>query len=239
MAKESLKFVLAGHVDHGKSTLIGRLLVDTDSLNEGVLERVKKICSDKGKDFEYAFLLDALQEEQEQGVTIDMTRVEFATEKRAYTIIDAPGHKEFLKNMVTGASNAEAAILIIDASEGLKEQTKKHAYLLSFLGIKQIYVFVNKMDLVGHSEEVFRKIVEEANLYLKKLNITPKGYVPIAAKKGDNITEKSEKMHWYEGKTALRAIDDFRVERTGGSGPAAPASDRLARARSVRAEALL
>ncbi|MFW6231163.1 MAG: GTP-binding protein, partial [Nanoarchaeota archaeon] len=128
--RDALKFVLAGHVDHGKSTLIGRMLFDTDSLPTSVVKKVETNCKETGQDFEYAFLLDALQEEQEQGITIDITKIEFSTAKRHYTIIDAPGHKEFLKNMISGASSAEAAILIIDAAEGLREQSKKHAYLL-------------------------------------------------------------------------------------------------------------
>jgi len=204
--------VLVGHVDHGKSTLIGRLLHDTNSLTEGAVEKVRKICQDKGVDFEYAYLLDALQEEQEQGITIDITKIEFSTPKRHYTIIDAPGHKEFLKNMISGASNAEAAILIIDAAEGVKEQTKKHAYLLSLLGIKQVYAVVNKMDLVNYSQHRFEEVKNQAAKYLQKLGIFTQKYIPIAAKKGDNVTYRSDNMPWYVGPTILQAIDDFVKE---------------------------
>ncbi|HEY4285198.1 MAG TPA: GTP-binding protein, partial [Chthoniobacterales bacterium] len=148
-----LKIVFVGHVDHGKSTLIGRILHDTGSLAEGKIEQVQKACAEEGMEFEFAFLLDALLEEQEQNVTIDTTRIPFRTKRRQYSIIDAPGHKEFLKNMITGASNADAAILVIAASEGVREQSRRHAYLLSLLGIRQIVVVVNKMDLIDYAEE--------------------------------------------------------------------------------------
>src|SRR5256714_11475720 len=156
-----LRVVFVGHVDHGKSTLIGRVLHDTNSLPEGKLEQIRKACVEEGMDFEFAFLLDALLEEQEQNVTIDTTRIPFRTKRRQYSIIDAPGHKEFLKNMITGASNADAAILVIAANEGVKEQSRRHAYLLSMLGIRQIIVVVNKMDLIDYAEDQFRDIKSE------------------------------------------------------------------------------
>ena len=145
---KDLNLVIAGHVDHGKSTIIGRMLADTDSLPDGKLEQVKETCRKNSKPFEYAFLLDALKDEQAQGITIDSARVFFQTDFRQYIILDAPGHIEFLKNMVTGAARAEAALLVIDASEGVKENSRRHGYMLSMLGIKQIAVVVNKMDLV-------------------------------------------------------------------------------------------
>ena len=141
--------VIVGHVDHGKSTIIGRLLADTGSLPEGKLEQIKDLCARTAKPFEYAFLLDALKDERAQGITIDAARVFFRTPKRRYLILDAPGHVEFLKNMVTGAARAEAALLVLDAGEGIQENTRRHAYLLSMLGVRQIAVVVNKMDLVG------------------------------------------------------------------------------------------
>src|ERR1700736_1854746 len=153
-----LKIVFVGHVDHGKSTLIGRILHDTDSLADGKIEHVKKACAEEGMEFEFAFLLDALLEEQEQNVTIDTTRIPFRTKRRQYSIIDAPGHKEFLKNIITDASNADAAVLVIAANEGVKEQSRRHAYLLGMLGIKQIIVVVNKMDLADFSKERFDEI---------------------------------------------------------------------------------
>ena len=211
---DALKFVIVGHVDHGKSTLIGRLLHDTNSLKEGVIEKVKKISEEIGKGFEYAFLLDALKEEQEQGITIDTTKIEFSTDKRHYTIIDAPGHKEFLKNMISGASNAEAAILIVDADEGVKEQTKRHAYILYLLGIKQVYVVMNKMDIVNYSQERYEEVRTELKSYLARLGVFPQKYIPISAKLGDNVANKSENMGWYSGESVLEAIDDFRKDKS-------------------------
>ena len=155
---QRLKIVFVGHVDHGKSTLIGRIFHDTDSLPDGKVEQIKKAAEAEGMEFEYAFLLDALLEEQEQNITIDTTQIQFRTEKRNYVIIDAPGHKEFLKNMITGAASADAAVLLIAANEGVQEQSRRHGYLLSLLGIKQVVVAVNKMDLVDYSEEVFDEL---------------------------------------------------------------------------------
>src|SRR6266513_183686 len=175
MTKESLplKIVFVGHVDHGKSTLIGRILQDTDSLPEGKVEMVKKACAAEGMEFEFAFLLDALLEEQQQNVTIDTTQIPFRTARRHYVIIDAPGHKEFLKNMITGAASADAAILVIAASEGVREQSRRHAYLLNLLGIKQLIVVVNKMDLTDRSEERFREIEAEYRKFLVDLTLEP------------------------------------------------------------------
>src|ERR1041385_2736267 len=164
-----LKVVFVGHVDHGKSTLIGRILHDTDSFQEGKVEQIRKACAEEGMEFEFAFLLDALLEEQEQNITIDTTQIQFRTARRRYAIIDAPGHKEFLKNMITGASNADAAILVIAASEGVREQSRRHGYLLSMLGIKQIIVVVNKMDLADYSEKRFREIEQEYRKFLEQL----------------------------------------------------------------------
>src|SRR5512140_1111447 len=162
--RPSMHIVLVGHVDHGKSTLVGRLFYDTDSLPDGKYEAVARVCEDTGKEFEFAFLLDALEEERDQGITIDTAQAYFATDKRDYVIIDAPGHKEFLKNMVTGAASADAAILLIDAEEGVQEQSRRHGYLLKLLGIRQVTVVINKMDLVDYSEEVFDSVKED---YLK------------------------------------------------------------------------
>src|SRR5919204_1948821 len=159
--QEHLSIVIVGHVDHGKSTLLGRLYADTGSLPEGKLEKVQAICRQQGKEFEYAFLFDAFLEEQEQGITIDTARTFFTWNGRQYIIIDAPGHKEFLKNMVSGAARAEAALLVIDALEGVREQSKKHGYLLSLLGVRQVAVLVNKMDLVSYRQDVFDGIEKE------------------------------------------------------------------------------
>lgn len=205
--KESLKIVVVGHVDHGKSTVIGRLLYDTKSVPEGKIERVKAICREKGKPFEYAYLLDAFEEEQKQGITIDITQLQFFTEKRDYVIIDAPGHKEFLKNMISGAANAEAALLIVDALEGVQEQSKRHGYILSLLGIEKVYVIVNKMDLIDYSQEKFEQIKSEMNNFLGELNVHPLEYIPISAFYGENLTAKSDKMPWFTGVPVLSAID--------------------------------
>ena len=200
---------VVGHVDHGKSTLIGKILYDTNSLPEGAIEKVKKLSNEKGKAFEYAYLLDAFEEEQKQGITIDTTQIRFSTEKRDYTIIDAPGHIEFLKNMISGAANAEAAILIIDANEGIQEQSRRHGYILSLLGIDKIFVAVNKMDLIDYSEEKFNNIRENFNEFLGNLNIYPLKYIPISAYNGENIISNSEKMNWYKDNSVLQAMDSL------------------------------
>ena len=179
---ENMNIVFVGHVDHGKSTLIGRLLYDTNSLPPDKVEEVKKTCEALGKDMEFGFILDHLQEEREQGITIDTCQIFFKTPKRNYVIIDAPGHVEFIKNMITGASQAEAAILIIDANEGVKEQTKRHAYILGMLGLKQIIVLINKMDLADYKEERFNEVKQDIALFFEKLNLKPSYTIPVAAK---------------------------------------------------------
>jgi len=211
MEKENMNIVFVGHVDHGKSTLIGRLLYDTNSLPPDKIEEVKKTCEALGKEMEFGFILDHLQEEREQGITIDTCQIFFKTPKRNYVIIDAPGHIEFIKNMITGASQAEAAILIIDANEGVKEQTKRHAYILGMLGLKQIIVLINKIDLVDYKEEKFNEVKKKITDFLKKLNLEPSYTIPIAAKHGDNIAKKSDKMDWYKGKTFLGCLDTFKI----------------------------
>lgn len=212
-SREVLRIVAVGHVDHGKSTVIGRLLYDTNSITEGVINKVKKVCEEDGKVFEYAFLLDAFEEEQKQGITIDTTEIKFKSEKRDYVIIDAPGHKEFLKNMISGAASAEGALLIIDSNEGIQEQSKRHGYILSLLGIKQVYVLVNKMDLINYAEDKFNNIKLEMNKFLENLGVYPKKYIPISAYYGENISRKSHKMNWYNDETVLEALDLFTKER--------------------------
>jgi len=168
LSKEQMHVVVVGHVDHGKSTIIGRLLADTHSLPKGKLEAIRERTLKNGKPFEFAYLIDALKDEQAQSITIDSARVFFQSKKRNYIIIDAPGHIEFIKNMITGASHAEAAILVIDAEEGVQENSRRHGYLLGMLGIKKIVVVVNKMDLVDYKEEVFNSIVAEYSQYLDR-----------------------------------------------------------------------
>jgi bifunctional enzyme CysN/CysC len=207
--REQMNIVIVGHVDHGKSTVIGRLLADTGSLPVGKLESVKEYCRKNARPFEYAFLLDALKDEQAQGITIDTARCFFKTEKRDYIIIDAPGHIEFLKNMVTGASRAEAALLVIDASAGICENSKRHGHMASMLGISQLVVVVNKMDLVGFDKKVFDDIQSEFTVFLEKVNIKPVNYIPVSAFYGDNIAAPSDNAGWYGGPTVLRQLDDF------------------------------
>lgn len=202
-----VKVVFVGHVDHGKSTLIGRILHDTGSLPEGKIDMVKAACAAEGMEFEFAFLLDALLEEQKQNVTIDTTQIPFRTKRRHYAIIDAPGHQEFLKNMITGASNADAAVLVIAANEGVREQSRRHAYLLTLLGIKQVIVVVNKMDLAAFSETRFAEIEKEYRHFLTNLGLEARDFIPAAAKTGENVTEKSKEMKWHRGPTVLEALD--------------------------------
>lgn len=211
---DRMNIVIVGHVDHGKSTVIGRLLADTGSLPEGKLEQVKNTCAKNAKPFEYAFLLDALKDEQSQGITIDAARCFFHTKKREYIVIDAPGHIEFLKNMITGAARAEAALLVIDAKEGILENSKRHGYLLSMLGIRQVAVLVNKMDLVGYSEQVFRAIEKEYGDFLKGFNIQPNAFIPMSAMNGVNMIAAALEMPWYKGFSVLEQLDSFHHEGT-------------------------
>ena len=207
--QETMNIVTVGHVDHGKSTVIGRLLADSGSLPEGKLDAVRESCRRNSKPFEYAFLLDALKNEQAQGITIDTARCFFHTEKRHYIILDAPGHIEFLKNMVTGASRADAALLVIDAARGVEENTRRHGYFLSMLGIRQVAVLVNKMDLVDYSEAAFCDIRQEYERFLAKIDIRPHAFLPVSGMAGDNIAARSTRMPWYCGLTVLEQLDAF------------------------------
>lgn len=207
MTKKRTKLVFVGEVDHGKSTIIGRLLADFKLIHEDKIKRVQEVCKKQGRVFEYAFLLDALEEEQKQGITIDITRIDFSTKKRDFTIIDAPGHKEFLKNMLSGASKADVGIIIIDAAEGIKEQSKRHGYILSLMGIKKVMVLVNKMDLVDYKKERFLSLKNEYLKFLKVLKLEPEFVIPISGMMGDNIANKSSKMAFYNGPIFVEAID--------------------------------
>jgi bifunctional enzyme CysN/CysC len=210
--QQRMSIVIVGHVDHGKSTVIGRLLADTHSLPEGKLEQVRAQCELNSKPFEYAFLLDALKDEQAQGITIDAARVFFKSRKRHYLILDAPGHIEFLKNMITGAARAEAALLVIDAAEGVQENSRRHGYMMSLLGIRQLAVVVNKMDLVGWDRGVYDRIVREYGAFLDQVGIRPSCFIPVSARGGDNIAERSPNLRWNQGPTVLEALDAFRSE---------------------------
>lgn len=206
---QQLRIVIVGHVDHGKSTFVGRLLADTDSLPKGKLEALQASCKKRGVDFEYAFLMDALQSERDQNITIDTAQIWFKTAKRPYVIIDAPGHKEFIKNMVTGAAQADAAFLLIAANEGVQEQSRRHGTLLSLLGLKQVVVLVNKMDLVNYDQKVFDKIEDEYREFLKGLGVEPMAFVPMSAREGANVAKTEKHLSWYLGPTVLEQLDRF------------------------------
>src|SRR5438876_12014218 len=208
---EQLKIVIVGHVDHGKSTFVGRLFHDTGTLPEGKLEQLQKIAERRGVPFEWANLMDALQSERDQNITIDTAQIWFHTAKRQYVIIDAPGHKEFLKSMITGAASAEAAFLLIDASEGVQEQSRQHGYLLNLLGIREVAVLVNKMDLQKYSQDRFNQIEAEFRRFLKSIGVEPRIFVPIAAKQGDTIASLSKNMPWWKGPTVVEMLDEFKV----------------------------
>ena len=207
--KQHMNIVVAGHVDHGKSTVIGRLLADTHSLPDGKIEQIREMCRRNSKPFEYAFLLDALKDERSQGITIDTARCFFETEKRKYIIIDAPGHIEFLKNMITGASRAQAALLVIDAAEGICENSRRHCYMLEMLGITQIAVLVNKIDLIGYDRARYDQICRDFTEFLAKIGIQPAAYIPVSAMDGDNIASRSTHTPWYDGPTVLEMLDRF------------------------------
>ncbi len=207
--RQQLKLVIVGHVDHGKSTLVGRLLHDTNSLPEGKFEAIQQSCRKRGMPFEWSFLMDALQTERDQGITIDTTQIWLRTPSRDIVIIDAPGHKEFLKNMVTGAAQADAALLLIDANEGIREQSKRHGYLLHLLGVRQIAVIVNKMDMVGYDEKVFRQIERDYRGYLKTVGVEPTCFIPVSAREGDGILGVSPHMPWYKGDGVIPALEHF------------------------------
>ncbi len=207
---ERMDIVAVGHVDHGKSTVIGRLMADTGSLPDGKLDQVKAMCKINARPFEYAFLLDALKNEQAQGITIDTARCFFNTPKRHYIIHDAPGHVEFLKNMITGASRAQAALLVIDAKEGVRENSKRHGYILSMLGIRQISVLVNKMDLLDWDQAAFDAIRHEYADFLGRLGVHPLSFVPVSARDGANIVHRAVEAPWYDGPTVLEQVEDFK-----------------------------
>lgn len=205
----TLRVAIAGHVDHGKSTVIGRLLSDTKQVRDDKFHKVQKICESSGKKFEYAFLLDALEEEQQQGITIDVTEVPWIYEGREYTIIDTPGHREFLKNMVGGASRADAAVLVVDAQEGLKIQFQRQVAVMGLLGIPRIVVVLNKMDLVGWREDIFLSREQEVQKLFQQAGLRAPLVIPAGAWLGANLIEASDKMPWFKGPTLARAMSEL------------------------------
>ncbi|QHO72298.1 adenylyl-sulfate kinase [Bradyrhizobium sp. CCBAU 051011] len=211
--RPQVRIVIVGHVDHGKSTLVGRLLHETGSLPEGKLEMLKAVSARRGMPFEWSFLLDALQTERDQGITIDTTQIRFRTRSRDVVLIDAPGHAEFLRNMITGASQADGAVLIIDALEGVRDQTRRHGYLLHLLGIKQVAVVVNKMDRVDFGADRFKEISDEISAHLIGLGVTPSAIIPISARDGDGVAEHTPRIGWYQGPTVVEALDALEPAR--------------------------
>jgi bifunctional enzyme CysN/CysC len=208
-----IRIVIVGHVDHGKSTLIGRLLHETGSLPDGKLDALKAVSDRRGKDFEWSFLLDALQTERDQGITLDTSQIRFRTAARDVVLIDAPGHAEFLRNMVTGAAQADAAVLIVDVTEGVKEQTRRHGYLLHLLGIRQVAVVINKMDRADFAESRFRDVETAIVKQLAGFGLTPSEIVPISARHGDGVAQHTAAISWYAGPTVLEALDRFSPAR--------------------------
>src|SRR5947207_6467818 len=211
--RPQVRIVIVGHVDHGKSTLVGRLLHETGSLPEGKLEMLKAVSARRGMPFEWSFLLDALQTERDQGITIDTTQIRFRTRSRDVVLIDAPGHAEFLRNMITGASQADGAVLIIDALEGVRDQTRRHGYLLHLLGVKQVAIVVNKMDRVDFSADRFNAISAEISAHLTGLGVTPTAVVPISARDGDGVAAHTPRIAWYKGPTVVEALDALQPAR--------------------------
>ncbi|QHI96170.1 adenylyl-sulfate kinase [Aristophania vespae] len=204
----STPIVIVGHVDHGKSTLIGRLLYDTDSLPDGRVTQIIESSRKRGLTIEWSFLLDSLQIERDQGVTVDSTRIPFRIKQREYVIVDAPGHRQFLRNMITGAADAEAAVLVVDAMEGVREQTRRHAMLLRLIGIRHVIVLLNKADRLHFEEAPLRQVEADIRQLLGRLELNVKDVIPASARDGDNIATRSEQAAWYNGPTLLEVLED-------------------------------
>ncbi len=212
--KEHINLVFIGHVDHGKSTTVGRLMFDSGNVSEQQMRKLREKAEQLGKaGFEFAYVMDNLKEEQERGVTIDLAHKKFESDKYYFTIIDAPGHRDFVKNMITGASQADAAVLCVAANDGINAQTKEHVFLSRTLGVTQMIVAVNKMDLQDFSEARFKAVKEEVSVLLKSVgyNADTIKFVPIASLKGDNVVKKSENMAWYTGPTILDCMNALDV----------------------------
>ncbi|MBS3143748.1 translation elongation factor EF-1 subunit alpha [Candidatus Woesearchaeota archaeon] len=215
MAREKphINIVFIGHVDHGKSTTIGRLMYDSGIIDEQAMRKLREKAQELGKSgFEFAFVMDNLKEERERGVTIDLAHKKFVTNKFEYTIIDAPGHKDFIKNMITGASQADVGVLVVAAGEGVMAQTKEHIWLSRTLGVNQLAIAVNKMDSVNYDEAKFNKVKEEVSAVLKTAGYKIENikFIAISALKGDNVFKRSEHMSWYKGPTLLELLDEFK-----------------------------
>ncbi|MBU0980178.1 MAG: translation elongation factor EF-1 subunit alpha [Nanoarchaeota archaeon] len=212
--KEHINLVFIGHVDHGKSTSVGRLMYDSGNVDEQAMRKLKDKAKELGKGgFEFAFVMDNLKEERERGLTIDLAHKKFTTDKYYFTIIDCPGHKDFIKNMITGASQADAGVLVVsgNASDGVQAQTKEHVFLAKTLGVGQLIVLVNKLDMVKYEEKRFNDVKEQVSQLLKTVGFNPEKiqFVAASALEGDNIFKRSDKMAWYKGPTLIEAIDNF------------------------------
>ncbi len=208
MSPKKVNLVMIGHKDHGKSTLIGRLLYDSEAIPEQKLREIRKESRRQGaRELKFSYLLDSLEEERKGGLTIDIMHTPFKTEKYLYTIIDCPGHREFVKNMITGASQAQAAILVISATEGIQDQTKQHTYLAKTLGIQQLLVAVNKMDQIDYHQRRFREVSESVQNFLTSLGFEEVPIIPLSALKGENVSQRSQKMPWYKGPTLIEGLD--------------------------------
>ena len=215
MAKQKphINLVFVGHVDHGKSTSVGRLLFDSGVITEQAMRKLKEKAQELGKSgFEFAFVMDNLKEERERGVTIDLAHKKFISDKYEYTIIDAPGHKDFIKNMITGASQADCGILVVAAAEGVMAQTKEHVFLCKTLGVNQLAVLVNKMDVVNFDEKKYNDVKEKIGALLKQVQykVDEINFIPASALQGDNIFKKSDKMSWYKGPSLREQLDLFK-----------------------------
>lgn len=211
MPKPHINVVFVGHVDHGKSTLVGRMLYDSGKIREDEMNKLKSIAKEVGKEtFEFAFVMDVTKEERERGVTIEINWKEIETPKNHITIIDAPGHRDFIKNMITGASDADAAVLVVDVDAGLQQQTKEHLFLTRTLGIDQLVVAINKMDKVAYSKDKFDKIKNEIDKLAKLVGYQNINFVPVSAYAGDNVVKKSQKLEWYAGPTLFEMLDRLK-----------------------------
>jgi len=209
----NVNVVIIGHVDHGKSTLIGRLLYDSESITEGRVEEIQKLAEEYKKRFEFAYFIDSFDDELKEERTIDTTGVMFKGQKNLYAITDVPGHKEFIKNMLTGASHADVAVLVVAADEGIQEQTGRHAFLIHMLGIKQLFVVVNKMDIVDYKQEVFQAIRSGVSKLLASFGYSDIEFIPASAMEGDNIYKPSPRMKWYDGPTLIQTLDEVKVSK--------------------------
>jgi bifunctional enzyme CysN/CysC len=208
---ELLRFATAGSVDDGKSTLIGRLLYDSKAIFEDQLESVERTSIQRGEETNLALLTDGLRAEREQGITIDVAYRYFATPRRKFIIADTPGHIQYTRNMVTGASTADLALILVDARNGIVEQSRRHAFLASLLRVPHLVVCINKMDLVGYDQEVFDRIKAEFRQFATKLDVADLSFIPISALKGDNVVHRSDNMAWYEGASLLHHIEEVHI----------------------------